>query len=106
MKSKEEVEEQWSRIQDKHKYFLKQKRENLLPPRGGNKKYVEIAKNMVAHEIDSGFVYTVYGKHQDGMFIMAVIDDLNHDIKHFEQTFSELEEQVNIYLKGKIEDQE
>lgn len=106
MKSKEKVIEQWERINSKYSYFLEEKRKNFLHPKGSNQRYVEIAKDKVVREIDSEFVYTVYGKHQEGMFIMAVMDDLNHDIKHFEQTFSELQEQVNIYLKGKNEDKD
>lgn len=105
MKSKQEIIEQWEQIKIKHAFFLEQKRKNLLPPKGGNERYVGIAKDMVVKEIDSEFVYTVYGAHQEGGLIGAIMDELKNDVKHFEQTFSELAEQVDAYLMGQDKDQ-
>ena len=98
MKNRKEIEEQWKRIQIKYENFLKEKKQNLYPPRGSNERHVIMAKEMIVREIDSEFVYTVYGAHQEGGYIQAIMDDLNHDVRHFEVTFSELQDTVDKYF--------
>ena len=55
---------------------------------------------MVVREIDSEFVYTVYGEHQMGDTVPDIMDELNHDVSHFEETFHELKDAVKSYLKS------
>lgn len=97
MKSKQEIGEQWERIKTKHAYYLEQKKANLLSPKGHNKHRIERAHTMVLQEIDTEFVYTVYGSKLTGDIIRDEMDELKHKV-HFEYAFEKLEEKVEKFL--------